>query len=178
MQPNATQKCCFSGHLGVFDFFSCSCCSRRAPPMKCVFANATFTGGRATARSHENRSRGVECSPAVSDGTCEAACACRIMRACHTSANSEVVSCTGSTQDHRGPETDLAHYLQPFQPLPSPKATPTPTPHHQSPSSHLPGRGPRGRSQSHRRPPTQPTRQAAPNQMDLECRRPRGMAAR
>ena len=27
--------------------------------MRCVFANATFTGGRATARSHENRSRGV-----------------------------------------------------------------------------------------------------------------------
>ena len=26
--------------------------------MRCVFANATFTGGRATARSHENRSRG------------------------------------------------------------------------------------------------------------------------
>ena len=27
--------------------------------MRCVFANATFTGGRAAARSHENRSRGV-----------------------------------------------------------------------------------------------------------------------
>ena len=27
--------------------------------MRCVFANATFTGGHATARSHENRSRGV-----------------------------------------------------------------------------------------------------------------------
>ena len=26
--------------------------------MRCVFANATFAGGRATARSHENRSRG------------------------------------------------------------------------------------------------------------------------
>ena len=43
---------------------------------------------------------GVSCSPAVSDGTCEAACACRVMRACHSSAitdssaNSEVVSCT------------------------------------------------------------------------------------
>ena len=37
---------------------------------------------------------GVSCSPAVSDGTCEAACACRVMRARHSSANSEVVSCT------------------------------------------------------------------------------------
>ena len=38
---------------------------------------------------------GVSCSPAVSDGTCEAVCACRVMRARHSSANSEVVSCTG-----------------------------------------------------------------------------------
>ena len=59
MQPNATKKCCFGGHLGVFNFCSCSCCSRRTPRTRCVFANATFTGGRATARSHENRSRGV-----------------------------------------------------------------------------------------------------------------------
>ena len=36
----------------------------------------------------------VACSPAVSDGTCEAACACRITRVCHSSANSEVVSDT------------------------------------------------------------------------------------
>ena len=27
--------------------------------MRCVFANATFAGGHTTARSHENRSRGV-----------------------------------------------------------------------------------------------------------------------
>ena len=33
---------------------------------------------------------GVSCSPAASDGTCEAACACRIMRAHHSSANNEV----------------------------------------------------------------------------------------
>ena len=45
--------------MGVFNFCSCSCCSRRTPRVRCVFANATFTGGRATARSHENRSRGV-----------------------------------------------------------------------------------------------------------------------
>ena len=37
---------------------------------------------------------GVSCSPAVSDGTCEAACACRIMRARYSSANSEGVSGT------------------------------------------------------------------------------------
>ena len=59
VQPNATKKCCFGGHLGVFNCCSCSCCSRRTPRVRCVFANATFTGGRATARSHENRSRGV-----------------------------------------------------------------------------------------------------------------------
>ena len=59
MQANATKKCCFGGHLGVFNFCSCSCCSRRTPRTRCVFANATFTGGRATARSHEYRSRGV-----------------------------------------------------------------------------------------------------------------------
>ena len=41
---------------------------------------------------------GVSCSPAVSDGTCEAACACRVMRARHSSANSEVVSCTAPQQ--------------------------------------------------------------------------------
>ena len=41
-----------------FNFCSCSCCSRRTPKVRCIFANATFTGGRATARSHENRSRG------------------------------------------------------------------------------------------------------------------------
>jgi hypothetical protein len=45
--------------LGVFKFCSCSCCSRRTPRTRCVFANATFTGGRATARSHKYRSRGV-----------------------------------------------------------------------------------------------------------------------
>ena len=43
----------------MFNFCLCSCCSRRTPRMRCVFANATFTGGRATARSHENRRRGV-----------------------------------------------------------------------------------------------------------------------
>ena len=59
VQPNATRKCCFGGHFGAFNFCSCSCCSRRTPRMRCVFANATFTGGRATARSHEYRSRGV-----------------------------------------------------------------------------------------------------------------------
>ena len=75
--------------MGVFNFYSCSCCSRRTPRM-----NATFTGGRATARSHENRSRGV-----VFDGTCEAACGCRVMRARHSSANSEVVSCTDDDND-------------------------------------------------------------------------------
>ena len=32
---------------------------KNSPRMRCVFANATFTDGRATARSHENRSRGV-----------------------------------------------------------------------------------------------------------------------
>ena len=63
--------------------------------MRCMFANATFTGGRATARSHERTGVEVACSPAVSDGTCEAACACRITRVCHSSANSEVVSGTG-----------------------------------------------------------------------------------
>ena len=59
MQPNETPKCCFGGHLDVFIFGSCSCCPRRTPIMRCVFANATSTGGRATARSHEIRSRGV-----------------------------------------------------------------------------------------------------------------------
>ena len=38
---------------------------------------------------------GVSCSPAMSNGTCEAVCACRITRARHSSANSEVVSGTG-----------------------------------------------------------------------------------
>ena len=42
VQPNATKKCCVGGHLGVFNFCSCSCCSRRTPRMRCVFANATF----------------------------------------------------------------------------------------------------------------------------------------
>ena len=37
------------------------------------------------------------CSPVVSDGTCEAACACRITRVRHSSANSEVVSGTVRT---------------------------------------------------------------------------------
>jgi len=50
---------CFGGHFGVFIICSCSCCSRRTPKMKCMFANATFTSERATARSHENRSRGA-----------------------------------------------------------------------------------------------------------------------
>ena len=59
MQPIATHPCRFGGHFGVFSFCSCSCCSRRTPEMRCMFANATFTGRRATARSHENRSRGV-----------------------------------------------------------------------------------------------------------------------
>ena len=36
----------------------------------------------------------MSCSPAVSDGTCEAACACRITRVRHSSANSEVISGT------------------------------------------------------------------------------------
>ena len=45
--------------MGVFNFCSCSCCSRRTPRTRCVFANATFTGGRATAKSHEYRSRGA-----------------------------------------------------------------------------------------------------------------------
>ena len=53
VQPVATHPCRFGSH-----FCLCSCCSRRTPKMRCVFANATFTGGRATARSHENRSRG------------------------------------------------------------------------------------------------------------------------
>ena len=39
----------------------------------------------------------MSCSPAVSDGTCEATCACRITRARHSSANSEVVSGTGTS---------------------------------------------------------------------------------
>ena len=56
-----------------------------------MFANAAFTGGRATARSHERTGVEVACSPAVSDGTCEAACACRITRVRHSSANSEVI---------------------------------------------------------------------------------------
>ena len=38
---------------------------------------------------------GVSCSPAVSDGPCEAACACRTIRERHSSANSKVVSGTG-----------------------------------------------------------------------------------
>ena len=54
VQPIATHPCRFGSHV-----CSCSCCSRRTPKMGCVFANATFTGGRATARSHENRSRGA-----------------------------------------------------------------------------------------------------------------------
>jgi hypothetical protein len=47
---------------------------------------------------------GVSCSPTVSDDTCEAACACRVMRARHSSANSELVSCTGTKhkQDRPG----------------------------------------------------------------------------
>ena len=48
---------------------------------------------REVARKPESGCR-VSYSPAVSDGTCEAACACRVMRARHSSANSEVVSCT------------------------------------------------------------------------------------
>ena len=59
VQPIATHPYRFSGLFGVFNFDSCSCCSRRTPKMRCMFANATFTGGRATARSLENRSRGA-----------------------------------------------------------------------------------------------------------------------
>ena len=70
--------------------------------MWCMFANATFAGGRATAARPRGRSASLEnqsqvaCSSAVSDGTCEAACACRITRMRHSSVNSEVVSGTGS----------------------------------------------------------------------------------
>ena len=46
-------------------------------------------------RGRTNTGVGVSCSPAMSDGTCEAAFACRIMRARHSSANSKVVSGTG-----------------------------------------------------------------------------------
>ena len=58
VQPIATHSCRFGGHFDVFAVCSCSCCSRRTPKMRCMFANATFTGGRATARSNENSSRG------------------------------------------------------------------------------------------------------------------------
>ena len=44
----------------------------------------------------------MSCSPAVSDGTCEAACACRITRARHSSANSQVVSGTGRAYTRSG----------------------------------------------------------------------------
>ena len=36
----------------------------------------------------------MSCSPAVSDGTHEAVCACRIMRARHSSANKKKKNCT------------------------------------------------------------------------------------
>ena len=54
----------------------------------------------AGARPRGRTKTGVEvsCSPAVFDGTCEAACACRITRVRHSNANSEVVSGTATTQ--------------------------------------------------------------------------------
>ena len=59
--------------------------------MRCVLSNATFTGGRATARSHENRRRGVVLSCCV---RWHMRGGMRVMRARHSSANSEVVSDT------------------------------------------------------------------------------------
>ena len=54
---------------------------------------------------------GVSCSPAVSDGTREAACGRRVMRARHGSANSEVVSCTGCGYEYEGIEINLKSSL-------------------------------------------------------------------
>ena len=56
----------------------------------------------------------MSCSPAESYGTCEAACACRAMRARHSSANSEVVSCTGTTAaaHHGQPTARLLDYAR------------------------------------------------------------------
>ena len=66
--------------------------------MRCVFANATFTGRRETARSHENQSRGGVLSCRVRwhmRGGMRVPCHAR---ARHSSANSEVVSCTELTR--------------------------------------------------------------------------------
>ena len=54
---------------------------------------------REVAREPESGCRALLPCP-MSDGTCEAACACRVMRARHSSANSEVVSCTAVRWPH------------------------------------------------------------------------------
>ena len=73
---------------------------------RCVFANATLALplSLVSARPRGRSRTGVEvtCSPAVSDDACEAACACRITRVRHSSANSEVVSGTGKPALLRG----------------------------------------------------------------------------
>ena len=51
----------------------------------------------------------MSCSPAVSDGTCGAACACRITRVRHSSANSEVVSGTDGDEKNVGEKYTSAH---------------------------------------------------------------------
>ena len=81
--------------MGVFNFCSSSCCSRRTPRMKGVRSRTPLSLVGVRPRGRTRTGVGVSCSPVVSDGTCEAACACRITRVRHSSANSEVVSCTG-----------------------------------------------------------------------------------
>ena len=67
-------------------------------------------------RGRTNTGVGVSCSPAMSDGTCEAAFACRIMRARHSSANSKVVSGTGPGHyDGACRHRPIAPELFPFQ---------------------------------------------------------------
>ena len=92
VQLIATRPCRFGGHFGVINFCSCSCCSRRT------------TLSLVVARPRGRSRTGVEmtCSPAVADGTCEAACACLITRVRHSSANSEVVSGTARRRGQHG----------------------------------------------------------------------------
>ena len=63
--------------------------------MRCVCSRTPLSLGSARPRGRMTTGVGVSCSSAVSDGPCEAACACRTMRERHSSANSKVISGTG-----------------------------------------------------------------------------------
>ena len=87
-----------------------------------VCSRTPFSLVGARPRGRTRTGVGVSCSPAVSDGTCEATCACRVMRGRHSSANSEVVSCTGGARfglDRPGrPAADTPRPLS-YQDLPA-----------------------------------------------------------